>query len=107
MSEIQKALEAESRQQGSGSGETDPLTVPDHSFCGILTDYDDDESLFGEMLQPGLFHSISGDRKSGKTHLCVNLMYLLAIGFQGFLIMICVGIYAVLIQTVAFSTEKA
>lgn len=83
MSEIQKALEAESRQQGSGSGEADPLTVPDHSFCGILTDYDDDESLFGEMLQPGLFHSISGDRKSGKTHLCVNLMYLLAIGFQG------------------------
>ena len=33
------------------------------------------------------------------------LKSLLAIGFQGFLIMICVGIYAVLIQTVAFSTD--
>ena len=31
------------------------------------------------------------------------LMYVL--GFQGFLIMVCVGIYAVLIQSVAFSTD--
>ena len=31
------------------------------------------------------------------------LRSLLALGFQGFLIMICVGIYAVLIQSVAFS----
>lgn len=30
---------------------------------------------------------------------------LFAIGFQGFLIMVCVGIYAVLIQSVAFSTD--
>lgn len=30
---------------------------------------------------------------------------LFALGFQGFLIMVCVGIYAVLIQTVAFSTD--
>lgn len=30
---------------------------------------------------------------------------LFAIGFQGFLIMICVGIYAVLIQSAAFSTD--
>ena len=30
---------------------------------------------------------------------------LLALGFQGFLIMVCVGIYAVLIQSVAFSTD--
>jgi hypothetical protein len=30
---------------------------------------------------------------------------LFALGFQGFLIMICVGIYAVLIQSVAFSSD--
>ena len=30
---------------------------------------------------------------------------LFALGFQGFLIMVCVGIYAVLIQTVTFSTD--
>ena len=33
------------------------------------------------------------------------LRSLLALGFQGFLIMVCVGIYAVLIQSVAFSTD--
>ena len=33
------------------------------------------------------------------------LRYLFALGFQGFLIMICVGIYAVLIQSVAFSDD--
>ena len=30
---------------------------------------------------------------------------LLALGFQGFLIMICVGIYAVLVSSVTFSTD--
>lgn len=33
------------------------------------------------------------------------LRSLLALGFQGFLIIICVGIYAVLIQSVAFSDD--
>ena len=33
------------------------------------------------------------------------LRSLFALGFQGFLIMVCVGIYAVLIQTVAFSSD--
>ena len=33
------------------------------------------------------------------------LRALFALGFQGFLIMVCVGIYAVLIQTVTFSTD--
>ena len=33
------------------------------------------------------------------------LRSLFAIGFQGFLIMICVGIYAVLVQSVAFSED--
>lgn len=30
---------------------------------------------------------------------------LFALGFQGFLIMVCVGIYAVLIQSVAFNAD--
>ena len=33
------------------------------------------------------------------------LRSLFALGFQGFLIMLCVGIYAVLIQSIAFSTD--
>ena len=33
------------------------------------------------------------------------LRSLFALGFQGFLIMVCVGIYAVLIQSVAFTTD--
>ncbi len=33
------------------------------------------------------------------------LRSLFALGFQGFLIMVCVGIYAVLIQTIAFSSD--
>ena len=33
------------------------------------------------------------------------LRSLFALGFQGFLIMVCVGIYAVMIQTVAFSSD--
>ena len=33
------------------------------------------------------------------------LRSLFALGFQGFLIMICVGIYAVLIQSIAFSSD--
>ena len=33
------------------------------------------------------------------------LKSLLALGFQAFLIMVCVGIYAVLIQTIAVTTD--
>ena len=33
------------------------------------------------------------------------LRSLLALGFQGFLIMICVGIYAVLIQNISYSDD--
>ena len=33
------------------------------------------------------------------------LRSLFALGFQGFLIMVCVGIYAVMIQSIAFSTD--
>ena len=35
------------------------------------------------------------------------LKSLFALGFQGFLIMICLGIYAVLIQTVSFTADIA
>ncbi len=58
-------------------------SVSDHTFYGLGTDDDYDECIIGEMLQPGLFHTISGDHGSGKTHLCVNLMYLLSTGFYG------------------------
>ena len=41
-----------------------------------------------------------------QSHIGQNyLRSLFALGFQGFLIMVCVGIYAVLIQTVAFSSD--
>ena len=58
-------------------------SVSDHDFYGIGKDDDYDESVIGDMLQPGVFHSITGSKESGKTHLCVNLMYLLSIGFHG------------------------
>ncbi len=41
-----------------------------------------------------------------QSHIGQNyLRSLFALGFQGFLIMVCVGIYAVLIQSVAFSSD--
>ena len=43
-----------------------------------------------------------------KEHSSIGMNYvksLFALGFQGFLIMICVGIYAMLIQTLAFSSD--
>lgn len=58
-------------------------SVSDHGFYGLGADDDYDECIIGEMLQPGVFHSITGSKGSGKTHLCVNLMYLLSIGFHG------------------------
>ncbi len=43
---------------------------------------------------------------SQQSHIGQNyLRSLFALGFQGFLIMVCVGIYAVLIQSVAFSSD--
>ena len=33
------------------------------------------------------------------------LRSLFALGFQGFLIMVCIGIYAVLVQSIAFSSD--
>ena len=43
-----------------------------------------------------------------KEHSSIGMNYvksLFALGFQGFLIMICVGIYAMLIQTLTFSSD--
>ena len=41
-----------------------------------------------------------------QSHIGQNyLRSLFALGFQGFLILICVGIYAVLIQSIAFSSD--
>lgn len=46
--------------------------------------------------------STFGNRE--QSHIGQNyLRALFALGFQGFLIMICIGIYAVLVQTVAFT----
>ncbi len=67
--------------------------------------------VYGRMIEIYLMVSLApipfstfANREQG--HVGQNyLKSLLAIGFQGFLIMICVGIYAVLIQTVAFSTD--
>ena len=58
-------------------------SISDQDFCGVLTDDGDGVELFEEMLQPELFHAICGKAGAGKTHLCVNLMYLLHTGFQG------------------------
>ena len=58
-------------------------SISDQDFCGVLTDEGDGIEIFEDMLQPGMFHAINGREDSGKTHLCVNLMYLLHTGFQG------------------------
>ena len=58
-------------------------SVSDHSFCQIKSDSGYDVSIFGSLLQPGGFHAIAGDRGTGKTRMCVNLMYMLHTGFQG------------------------
>lgn len=67
--------------------------------------------VFGRMIEIYLMVSLApipfatfGNREQsnvGQNY----LRSLLALGFQGFLIMICVGIYAVLIQSVAFTDD--
>ena len=57
-------------------------SISDQDFCGVLTDDGDGVEIFKDMLQPELFHAICGKTGAGKTHLCVNLMYLLHTGFQ-------------------------
>ena len=67
--------------------------------------------LYGRMIEIYLYTSVApipfatfGNKEQsmmGQNY----LRSLFALGFQGFLIMVCVGIYAVLIQSVAFSTD--
>jgi hypothetical protein len=65
--------------------------------------------VYGRMMEIYLMTSLApipfstfGNRE--QSHIGQNyLRALFALGFQGFLIMICIGIYAVLVQTVSFS----
>ena len=67
--------------------------------------------VYGRMIEIYLVTSLApipfatfGNRE--QSHTDQNyLRSLFALGFQGFLIMICVGIYAVLIQSIAFSDD--
>lgn len=67
--------------------------------------------VYGRMIEIYMVTSLApipfatfGNRE--QSHTGQNyLRSLFALGFQGFLIMICVGIYAVLIQSVAFSDD--
>ena len=67
--------------------------------------------VYGRMIEVYLMVSLApipfstfANREQGQ--IGQNYMKsLFAIGFQGFLIMICIGIYAVLIQSVSFSTD--
>ncbi len=83
MTEAQKGGVAETPQTDIKNDAALNRPVSDHGFYGLGADDDYDECIIGEMLQPGVFHSITGSKGSGKTHLCVNLMYLLSIGFHG------------------------
>ena len=67
--------------------------------------------VYGRMIEIYMVTSLApipfatfGNRE--QSHTGQNyLRSLFALGFQGFLIMICVGIYAVLIQSIAFSDD--
>ena len=67
--------------------------------------------VYGRMMEIYLMTSLApipfstfGNRE--QSHIGQNyLRALFALGFQGFLIMICIGIYAVLVQTVAFTDD--
>ena len=59
---------------------------------------------FGSTSLAPIPFSTFGNRE--QSHIGQNyLRALFALGFQGFLIMICIGIYAVLVQTVAFTDD--
>ena len=67
--------------------------------------------VYGRMMEIYLMASLApipfstfGNRE--QSHIGQNyLRSLFALGFQGFLIMICIAIYAVLVQTVAFTDD--
>ena len=67
--------------------------------------------VYGRLIEIYLMTSLApiplstfGNREQSQTGQNY-LRSLFALGFQGFLIMICVGIYAVLIQTISFSSD--
>ena len=58
-------------------------SVSDHGFFKIYKlDDEVDGHIFRKTMKVGTFHYIFGDRGNGKTHLMVNLMNMLAIGFD-------------------------
>ena len=57
-------------------------TISDYGPFKIYHEKSVDEHLFRQILVPGSFHYCQGDAKTGKTHLCVTLMYLLSTGFD-------------------------
>ena len=67
--------------------------------------------VYGRMMEIYLMTSLApipfstfGNRE--QSHIGQNyLRSLFALGFQGFLIMICIGIYAVMIQSVTFTDD--
>ena len=67
--------------------------------------------VYGRMIEVYLMTSLApiplstfGNREQGQTGQNY-LRSLFALGFQGFLILICVGIYAVLIQSISFTSD--
>ena len=67
--------------------------------------------VYGRMIEIYLMTSLApiplstfGNREQGQTGQNY-LRSLFALGFQGFLILICVGIYAVLIQSISFTSD--
>ena len=67
--------------------------------------------VYGRMIEVYLMTSLApiplstfGNREQGQTGQNY-LRSLFALGFQGFLIIICVGIYAVLIQSISFTSD--
>ena len=67
--------------------------------------------VYGRMLEIYLLTSLAPIPKATISHREVGqigqnyLRSLFALGFQGFLIIICVGIYAVLVQSLAFTDD--
>ena len=67
--------------------------------------------MWGRMIEVYLMTSLApiplstfGNREQSQTGQNY-LRSLFALGFQGFLILICVGIYAVLIQSISFTSD--
>lgn len=82
MTEVQKGGVEKTPQKDIKNDADRNRSISDHSFCQVKSNSGYDESIFGDLLQPGGFHAIAGDRGTGKTRMCVNLMYMLHTGYQ-------------------------